>query len=64
MTGTANFTSNRSVTLECSVKFPANNRNISKHENSLTQIMLELHKFVQTAMHGFWSSKFNSNKST
>ena len=40
MTGTANFTSNRSVTLECSVKFPANNRNTSKHESSLTQIIL------------------------
>ena len=38
MTGTvaANFTSNRSGTLECSVKISENN-NVPKHENSLTQ---------------------------
>jgi len=36
-TGAANFTSNRSGTLECSVNISANNNNVPKHENSLTQ---------------------------
>ena len=58
-TGAANFRSNRSCTLECSVKISENN-NVPKHENSLTQKML-VHNFVQTALHGFWSSKFNRN---
>ena len=39
-TGAANFTSNRSGTLECSVNISANNNNVPKHENSLTQKML------------------------
>ena len=38
-TGAANFTSNRSGTLECSINISANN-NIPKHEISLTQKML------------------------
>ena len=36
----ANFTSNRSGTLECTVKFSENNSNVSKHEKSLTQNIL------------------------
>ena len=59
-TGAANFTSNRSGTLECAVNISANNNNVPKHENSLTQKML-VHNFVQTTLHGFWSSKFNRN---